>query len=215
MTEIHPFLMDDLIAEHQRDLMREASAERWSAKVSTGRPRKRPASATRRLVALMASRVARQSADILSVVALATLLALAAGQGQAEASSLVQTVRSFAENVLGRGMVKWVRVSPDSTVAMRWEAATYKPQHSLETSRELLYGEAALVTGAVLGPLQDIPRITFTMVRGEQLLATGDVSRSQGLTLTFAPVLGGGTHKKPEFRPGNQVPGGDRTASEL
>ena len=100
------------------------------------------------------------------------------------------------------------RVGPD-------EAATYKPQNSLETSRELLYAEATLVTGAILGPLQDIRRITFTMARGEQVLATGDVSRSEGLMLTFSRVLGGGTYKKPELRPGNQVPGGDHTASEL
>jgi hypothetical protein len=188
MPEPHVFLMGDLIVEHQRDLMREAAAERWTA---------------------------RQSAGILSIVALATLLVLAFGQGQAEGSTLVQTVRSLAENVLGRGMVRWVRVSSDSTVVMRWEAATYKPTNSREASRELLYGEAALVTGAVLGPLQDIHRLTFSMVRGEQVLATGDISRSHGLTLTFSPVMGGGTHKKPESRPGIYPPGGDRTNVKL
>jgi hypothetical protein len=215
MPEPHVFLFDDLIVEHQRDLLREAAAERWSARVSAGRAWRGSISTIRCIVVVMGSRVARQSAGILSVVALATLLALAVAQNQAEALSPVQTVRAFAENVLGRGMVKWVRVSADSTVAIRWEAATYNPQNSLETSRELLYAEATLVTGAILGPLQDIRRITLTMARGEQVVATGDVSRSEGLMLTFSRVLGGGTYRKPESRPRIYPPGEDQTNTQL
>lgn len=228
MPEPHPLLMDDLIVEHQRDLLREAHAGRQlgvaraadrseSGRARTPRPADRPVGERRPWPGLLTiiRRFAMTWAARWTVGALIAVSLVAAGQGRGEASTLDQIVKSFAENVLGQGSVKAVRVSADATVVMRWEAATYKPQNSVAASRELLYAEAALVTGAVLGSVQEIPRIAFTMVRGNQVLAMGEVSRSQGLVLRFAPALGGGTYSEPESRPRLHLPGGDRAASQL
>ena len=140
---------------------------------------------------------------------------LAGGQGWVEASTLDQIVKSLAENVLGRDTVKAARVSADATVVMRWEEATYRSQNGLAASRELLYDEAEPVTGAILGSLRDIRRVTFTMVRGGQVLATGDIARSQGLMLRFAPQLGGGIYTKPASRQKVYRPGGGEMGSLL
>ena len=125
-----------------------------------------------------------------------------------DASTLDRIVKSTAENVLGRDSVKAVQVSTDATAMMRWEAATYRPRNSIAVSRELLHGEAGLVTGAILGSLPDIDRITFRMVRGGQVLATGDISRSRHPVLWLAPHLGGGIYTGPDSRPTLVAPGG-------
>lgn len=218
MPEPHPLLMDDLIVEHQQDLLREASAGRrartfWLADKPADRadggvqPWPGLIPIIRRLAMTWA---ARWTVGILIGVSL-----VAAGQGAVEASTLDQNAKSIAENVLGRDTVKTARVSADATAVMRWEAATYRPQNSIAASRELLYDEASLVTGAILGSLRDVRRITFTMVRGEQVLATGEVSRSQDLVLRFVPQLGGGTHTKPESRPKPRMPSGGEGGSPL
>lgn len=128
-------------------------------------------------------------------------------------STLDQTVKAIAENVLGRGSVKAVRVSTEAAVVMRWDAATYRPQNSIAASRELLYGEADLVTGAILGSLRDIRHITFTMARGGRVLATGEVWRSQNLVLRLVPQLGGGTYTRPDSRQPTYLPGGSGVGS--
>ncbi|MDR7418950.1 MAG: hypothetical protein QN178_08560 [Armatimonadota bacterium] len=148
------------------------------------------------------------------VVVLALSLAVTAPV-RADASPLDQIVKSIAENVLGRDSVKAVRVSVDATAVMRWEAATYRARNGIGTSRELLYDEAGLVTGAILGSRRDIRGISFTMVRGGRVLATGEVSRSQNLVLRLAPHLGGGIYTKPKSRPMLYEPVGGATASSL
>ena len=199
MTEPHPFLMDDLIVEHQRDLLREASVERqWRAP----RPKHEPDSAWRSrrgLIPTIRRLAVAWGVHWMAVIILALPLATVAPVG-VDASTLDQIVKSIAENVLGRDSVKAVRVSADATAVMRWEATTYRTQNSIAASRELLYDEAVLVTGAILGSLRDIRRITFTMVRGGQVLGTGEVSRSQNLVLRLVPQLGGGIYTKPDSR---------------
>lgn len=214
MPALHPLLMDDLIVEHQRDLLREASAERHAR---IPRRTDRPDSERRPWPSLIPTirRLAMMWAARWTVGVLIAVSLVAAGQGRGEASTPDQVVKSLAENVLGHGSVKAVRMSADATVVIRWEAATYRPQNSLAASRELLYDEAGLVTGAILGPLRDVRRITFTMVRGGQVLATGDIARSQDLVLRFAPQLGGGTYTKPASRSKVSVPGGGEMGSLL
>jgi hypothetical protein len=218
MPEPHALLMNDLIVEHQRDLLREASAERQAGTPrpvnrSGGRRRPWPSliPAVRQLaVAWTARRTARWTASVL----LAVLLA-AAGQGRAESATMSQIVTALAENVLGRGAVQAVRISTDATVVIRWEAATYRPQNSVAASRELLYDEASLVTGAILGSLRDVRRITFTLVRGGQVWAAGEIAQSGDLVLRFAPQLGGGIHTKPSSQLKVPVSGGGRAESLL
>ncbi len=210
--------MNDLIVEHQRDLLREASAERRAgtprpANWSGGRRRPWPGliPAVRQLaVAWTARRTARLTVGVL----LAVLLA-AAGQGRAESATMSQIVTALAENVLGRSAVQAVRISTDATVVIRWEAATYRPRNSVAASRELLYDEASLVTGAILGSLRDVRRITFTLVHGGQVLATGEIAQSGDLVLRFAPQLGGGIHAKPSSQLKVPVSGGGRAESLL
>lgn len=215
MPESHAFLIDDLIAEHQRDLLREAAAQRHPSSPrpthsSGARRQPRPSGLIPNVRRFVVAWAARWTAAALIAVSL-----VAAVQVRGEASTLDQIVKLVAENVLGQGSVKVVRVSTDATVAMRWEAATYKPKNSVAASRELLYAEAALVTSAILGSLPDVPRIAFTMVRGEQVLAAGEVSRSRDLALRFTPQLGGGLYTKPESRPKPYQPGGHGTESLL
>jgi hypothetical protein len=192
MPELDSFLIDDLIVQHQRGALCEAPAKR--------QPRPSLIPTVRRFVAACA---ARWTSAVLIGVSM-----VAAVQVRGEASTLDQIVKSFAEYVVGQGSVKAVRVSTDATVAMRWQAATYKPQNSVSASRELLYAEAALVTSAILMSLPDVRRIAFTMVRGEQVLAMGEVSRSGSLALRFTPHLGGGIYTQPESRPKLYLPGG-------
>lgn len=217
MPEPHALLMDSLVVEHQRDLLREASAERQTR---IPRPTNR-AEGGRHLwlglipgirrfgLTLTARRAARWTAGVLMAV-----LLVAAGP-RAEAASLEQIVTSLAENVLGQNAVKAVRTSADATVSIRWEAATYRPQNSLAATRELLYAEAGLVTGSILGSVRDVRRITFTLVRGGQTLAAGEITPSRDLVLRFASHLGGGQYARPASQLKVPASGGGRAESVL
>ncbi|OFX28071.1 MAG: hypothetical protein A2Z07_05315 [Armatimonadetes bacterium RBG_16_67_12] len=148
--------------------------------------------------------------------AIAVLLTISVlAQVRAEAAILIQTVRSLAENTLGTGTVKSVRtVDVGATVLISWESVTYKAANSAAATRELLYAEAALATGAVMGPLQDVRRIRFTIQKGDRTLATGEVWRVRSLTLAFADELGGGTYKAAESKTKPVAPGGDASMAQ-
>ena len=98
---------------------------------------------------------------------------------------------------------------------IRWESATYRAANKSEVTCELLYAEAALTVGAILGTLSDIRRIHFTMVRGSQVLARGESSRVRPVTVAYEAALGGGTHTATNAPVRPAAPGGDRAAQEL
>lgn len=115
-----------------------------------------------------------------------------------EATGIAPIVRILAENVLGEGSVTALTVTENgSRVQIRWESATYRTEHSLGKKRELLYAEAELATGSIMGRLTAITRVRFAIVRGERYLAGGQNVRGQGLVLMLAPELGGGIYVPP------------------
>jgi len=128
-------------------------------------------------------------------------------------SSLEVIVLALAENVLGAGQVTSVRTTDnDATVLMRWQSATLKPSNTPDVTRELLYAEAVLTSNSIMGPMNQISRIRFTILHGDQMLATGQATRLYGVSLMFAPALGGGSYHVPAGAPRPTPPGGDGVA---
>lgn len=151
---------------------------------------------------------------VLSCAALAFAQAAASEEPQI---ALATRVRSLAENVLGPGLIRALTIADSGAmVLMRWESATYKPTQKIEESREQLYGESELVTGAILGALQSISRIRFSLLRKDgQVLAVGENTRGPGVAMTFSPLLGGGTHTPADpTNPGKKRTGGTAAAKD-
>ena len=107
--------------------------------------------------------------------------------------AIPEMARNLAENVLGEGTVQSVRIEAKNLL-ITWESATYRPQNDLGQTRELLYAEAELATGSVMGRLRDISAIHFVITAGGNRLANGVNARGAGITLTFATQLGGGQY---------------------
>lgn len=120
---------------------------------------------------------------------------------QADASSLVETARALAENVLGAGTVRSLAIADHGgTILMRWESATYRPEHQRERTRDLIYAEAELATGSIMGRLNDVARIRFSIMLKDQILATGENARGKGVLMQFSLALGGGTYSAPVLK---------------
>jgi hypothetical protein len=136
-----------------------------------------------------------------AVLALAAALVAFASAAQAQeekpAIPALTQVRSLAENVLGAGLIRGVSVTEGgATVLLRWEAATYRPEHKSEYARGQLFGEAELVTGSVMGGVRSVSRIRFSMARKDgQVLASGVNTRGPGVSLNFSQLLGGGSYQ--------------------
>ncbi len=149
-------------------------------------------------------------------LSLGVLLAVTQAAGQAEAAVLSEAVHALAENILGSGAVISVRTTENEAQALvRWESATYRPANALPTTRNLIYGEAELATGSIMGRLPQIVRIRFTIVRRNRMLATGENWRGRGVTLVFSSELGGGI-----MHPGDPVydpsrKGGGNSGTEM
>lgn len=130
-----------------------------------------------------------------TVVAAVVLPWFLAADAAASPPMMVDAARVLAENVLGRGMVRSIRASPDgSQIMIRWESPTYHPDNGLIANRELIYGEAVLATSAILGQLRQVLRIRFTIMSGTTMLATGENRRGHGVALMLSTDLGGGAY---------------------
>lgn len=122
---------------------------------------------------------------------LIAMLVLAAAPLPAQDVPPEVIARNLAENVLGRGTVKSVRVSSAGRfVEITWDAVLYKSTNSRETNREQLRGEAELATGSIMGVMRP-ESIRYTMLRGRRVIATGRRTRDGGFTITFSRELGG------------------------
>lgn len=120
----------------------------------------------------------------------------------------LQTARSLAENVLGSGTVKSLSLVEDGTkILMRWESATYRPANKMAATRELLYAEAELATGSILGRIKEVAAVRFSILIKDQTMATGENLRGKGVSMVFAAALGGGTYTP---RPPSDPKGSDR-----
>jgi hypothetical protein len=160
------------------------------------------------------------SRSVVVALAVAALLTFASGaQAQEEKPGppLLTQVRSLAENVLGTGLIRGVSITEGgATVLMRWEAATYRSEHKAEYARNQLFGEAELVTGSIMGGIRSVSRIRFSMARKDgQILASGINTRGPGVTLSFSPLLGGGSFQPaPPKTPDKPVSGGGTSAAK-
>ncbi len=104
----------------------------------------------------------------------------------------VDAAREFVEGVLGPGTVRSIRMTEDGRqILVRWESPTFAKTRTVEDARQMIYGEAVLATGAIFGHLPGVNRVRFTVLFVEQMLATGEHVRGQGVRLTFVPQLGG------------------------
>lgn len=126
----------------------------------------------------------------LTAVLLVTSLAVPAAAGEPEVTALARTL---AENVLGGGAVRSVRLTADGTsLALTWEWATYRQGLPRAGARSLIYAEAELATGSILGRLRDIDRVRFAIVKDGRHVAAGENLRGAGVTVRFDAALGGG-----------------------
>jgi hypothetical protein len=135
----------------------------------------------------------RRLAVCVAVAVLAAPAALsgvpsAAAQQSRPSPELV--ARNLAENVLGEGTVRSVRVeSGGRTIIISWDAVLYRSTHTRAKNREQLRGEAELATGAIMGVLRP-QMITFTIWLGSRAIAQGTRS-VDGLRMTYAKDLDG------------------------
>lgn len=149
-------------------------------------------------------RLARGVAALLALVLIIGALA----QSRAVGATLLEIIKSLAENTLGSGTVKVVRIDREATVSLEWDSATYRPGNTAAVTRELLFAEAALATGNIIARLPEVRGIRFTITRGTQILATGAVWRVDSIRLDYAIALGGGTYV-PDPKTKQSSPGGE------
>ena len=121
------------------------------------------------------------------------MLAAVSPEGSSAGPAIREMARTLAENVLGRGTVQSVRIEANQLL-MTWESATFRPANDLAETRELLYAEAELATGSVMGRIREITAIHFVITAGRNRLAGGVNARGVGISLTFAAYLGGGPY---------------------
>ncbi len=122
------------------------------------------------------------------VAVLLTAVPLATAQEQAPRPEVI--ARNLAENVLGPGTVRAVRVtSGGQQIVIAWDAVLYRATQTPSKNREQLRGEAELATGAVMGVLRP-QLIRFTILLKDRPLAQGSRS-ADGFTITYAKELDG------------------------
>lgn len=122
---------------------------------------------------------------------LIVMLVLAAAPLPAQDVPPEVIAKNLAENVLGRGTVKSVRVSSAGRfVEITWDAVLYKATNSRDTNRDQVRGEAELATGSIMGVMRP-ESIRYTMLLGRRVIATGRRTRDGGFTITFSRELGG------------------------
>lgn len=169
-----------------------------------------------RVIGHMPDRDRRKRSVALGAWPLAVLSLVFLVAADVDAAVPLGAVRALAEDVLGAGSVISVHTSDDGAqVLMRWESPTYKPSTRGAATREMIFAEAQLATGSVMGQLNQINRIRFTIVKKNQMLATGENSRGHGVIVMFSLQMGGGIMRptNPVYDPTRQR--GGQAASEL
>jgi hypothetical protein len=97
--------------------------------------------------------------------------------------------KNLAQNVLGEGTVRAVRVSRDRReIDIAWDAVLYRSTHTPAHNREQLRGEAELATGSIMGVMR--PQvIRFTILLDARAIARGERTW-EGFTITYGQELG-------------------------
>lgn len=98
--------------------------------------------------------------------------------------------KNLAENILGEGTVRWVRVTEGGRqIDIGWDAVLYRTTNTLEHNRQQLHGEATLATDAIMRVMHPAS-IRFTMMLTGRIIARGERTPA-GFTITYAKELGG------------------------
>lgn len=125
----------------------------------------------------------------LAVILLATATMPVTAQQDAVPPEVI--AKNLAQNVLGQGTVRWVRVSRDrQQIAIAWDAVLYRPHYTADRNRDQLKGEAELATGSIMGVMKP-DTIRFTILLRSRALATGRRTRDGEFTIKYAKELGG------------------------
>lgn len=125
------------------------------------------------------------------VILLGLLVAAPAPLPAQQAVPAEVIARNLAENVLGEGTVKRVRVVRDGRiVVIVWETVLYRDSNTRERNREQLRGEAELATGSIMGVMHP-ETIQYAILSGQKMLASGQRTRDGGFTIKYAKELGG------------------------
>lgn len=126
---------------------------------------------------------------MLVALALAGAGALAAQETAAPRPEAV--ARNLAQNVLGEGTVRWVRVLHSGReIDIGWDAVLYRAHETHETNRRQLRSEAELATGSIMGVMRP-EIIRFTMLVGQRRIAYGQHRRHGTFTITYDKTLEG------------------------
>ncbi|HEU4798901.1 MAG TPA: hypothetical protein VFT63_08215 [bacterium] len=128
---------------------------------------------------------------IVATLCIASLVLIGAGQALAQEPPGAEVVaKNLAQNVLGEGTVRWVRVSSGGhEIDIAWDAVLYRAAHTTARNREQLRGEAELATGSIMGVMKPVV-VRYNILLGERTIAQGRRTRD-GFTITYARDLGG------------------------
>lgn len=131
------------------------------------------------------------SAMVIVVLCIASLILVGAGETIAQEPPRAELIaKNLAQNVLGEGTVRWVRVSSSGhEIDIAWDAVLYRTTHTTARNREQLRGEAELATGSIMGVMKPVV-IRYSILLGQRAIAQGRRTRD-GFTITYARDLGG------------------------
>lgn len=127
---------------------------------------------------------------LLLLLVVAAILTASPGANAQEAARAEAIARNLAQNVLGDGTVRWVRVRENGRqVDIGWDAVLYRSANTAAHNRRQLRDEAELATGSIMGVMRPV-RIRFSILIGDHVIAHGE--RTPGnFTITYAKELGG------------------------
>jgi hypothetical protein len=128
---------------------------------------------------------------VIAALCIASLLLVGAGQALAQEPPRSEVIaKNLAQNILGEGTVRWVRVSSGGhEIDIAWDAVLYRTTHTTARNREQLRGEAELATGSIMGVMKPVV-IRYNILLGTRTIAQGRRTRD-GFTITYATDLGG------------------------
>jgi len=127
---------------------------------------------------------------IVAALLIASVVLVGTGQALAQEPPRAEVIaKNLAQNVLGEGTVRWVRVSSSGyEIDIAWDAVLYRATHTSAHNREQLRGEAELATGSIMGVLKPVV-IRYNILLGTRTIAQGRRTRD-GFTITYAKALG-------------------------
>jgi len=128
---------------------------------------------------------------VVTALCVASLVLVGTGRAFAQDPPRAEVIaKNLAQNVLGEGTVRWVRVSSSGhEIDIAWDAVLYRAAHTSARNREQLRGEAELATGSIMSVMKPAV-IRYNILLGKRTIAQGRRTWD-GFTITYAKDLGG------------------------